>query len=344
MAEMERVISGNFEESLEKNRAALNSIFDYFNSADGRIESSDILDIFTMIMNPLFDEGFSVSDKTVISTFKSLLKLISKGLIGKNGRFRHLEKQLFLITANRKKLFSEHGGLFILNVFNALLNLTSKNIRETDTWISTLCSIDPDTDLETFRKTGFILAWKLGAASGREKAAELIASLDNRILMKIFNITDIDDSAATELREIIINKPWMNPVSVFNRNSMIEPCFKTAGGFSGFGKEFRSPPSAALIDDLIYATDGTEVYRLHADYYGIELVRDNDISPESIRPGGVINRYVKDGKFHFRNKSYTLPVGWKEGITSIAVSSHSIAWTLRDSYKLYIAGIRDNNA
>ncbi|PKL16707.1 MAG: hypothetical protein CVV49_14775 [Spirochaetae bacterium HGW-Spirochaetae-5] len=339
MAQMERVTNIKFAESLERNRTALNSAFDYFSSGDSSSDPEDVLNIFTGLLNPLFDEGLNVTDKTVISVFKSLLKLKSKGLIGKNGRFKNLERHLYSIAACHKRLLSEHGGLFMINIFNALLNLYGKNITSIEKWVSILSTIDPDIEFDTFRKAGFILAWRCGAASGRESAAELIRTLDHKILNAVFEMKNIDNSAVKQLHKIITNEPWRDPADFSIDNSAVPPVFRTAGGFSGYGREFRSLPAAAVIDDCIYATDGLDVFKLHADYYGSELIRDNEVKPESIRPGGVVNRFVKDGSFIINNKSYPLPSGWKTGITSIAVSRNIIVWTLRDSYKLYIAGI-----
>jgi len=343
MAEMERVINNNFAESLKRNRSALNPVFEYFNSGDSNIDTSDVQNIFSSLLNPLFEQGFSVSDKVINSTFRSVLKLISKGLIGKNGRFKDLENHFYSITGYHKKLLSEHGGLFLINVFNALFNLQEKNTASIDKWASVLCSINPDIDLETFHKSGFILAWRCGAAGGRENAAALIPSLDREILKLIFKIESMDDSTVKKIYDTIISNPWRDPVSAFQKNPDVSPVFTTAGGYRGFGKEFRSLPAAASIEDVIYVTDGIDVFRLHADYFGTELIREKNINPEMIKPGGVINRFIKDGTFIFNRMGYLLPSQWKDGITSIAVSRHSIAWTLRDSCKLYIAGIRGND-
>jgi hypothetical protein len=339
MAEMEKVTNIKFTESLERNRTALNSAFDYFYSGGNTVDSGDVLNIFTRLLNPLFEEDLNVTDKTVISVFKTVLKLASNGLIGRNGRFKNAEKHLYSIAACHKKLLSEYGGIFLINIFNALLNLYGKNNISIGEWVSIIASFDPDIELDTLRKAGFILAWRCGAASGREKAAELIGMLDHQILKTVFEIKDTDDSAIKRLHEIIINEPWRDPAGVFTDESETAPVFRTAGGFRGYGKEFRSPPALALFDENIFATDGSDVFKLHADYYGTELIRDYEIKPEIIRPGGVINRFVKDGNFTINSKSYPLPAGWKAGVTSIALNRHSIVWTLRDSYKLYIAGI-----
>ncbi len=337
------MINSNFAVSLERNRQILNSAFEYYSSGDSTVDSSDVLNIFTDIVNPLFEDGFAVPDQIVISIFRSILKLTSRGLIGKKGRFQNLEKHLYSIAGYHKKLLSDNGGLFLINIYNALLNLHEKSILSIDKWVSAICSVSPDIDMETLRKTGFVLAWRSGAASGRENAAELIPLLDREILKNIFEIRDIDDSSVKKLYEAIINEPWIDPVSVALNKSESSPVLRTAGGFSGFGKEFRSIPAAAAIDDVIYVTDGTDVFRMYADYYGIELISDNEIKPESIRPGGVINRFVKEGNFILNNRGYPLPPEWKSGITSIAISRQSVVWTLRDSYKLYIAGLRGSN-
>ena len=77
-------------------------------------------------MNPLFENGFKVQDKILISIFKSLLNLISKKMIGEKGKNRELEKHLFAIAERYKSLLAGYGGIFIINILNALINLDSK--------------------------------------------------------------------------------------------------------------------------------------------------------------------------------------------------------------------------
>ena len=67
-----------FIKSLEKNRSALNAAFEYYHSGESRVEPSDIFNTFARLLNPLYDNNKIVSDKILISIFKSLLKLISK--------------------------------------------------------------------------------------------------------------------------------------------------------------------------------------------------------------------------------------------------------------------------
>jgi len=144
--------------------------------------------------------------------------------------------------------------------------------------------------------------------------------------------------------EIMTNDPWRDLSSVENNCHETLPVFKTAGGFSGFGSQFCSLPVAVLIDDSFYATDGEEVFRIFADYYGVELVRDHSLTPDEVLSAAVLDSSISDGKIYFCGNGFTLPAGWKTGITSIAVNKNTAVWTLKDSYKLYIAGIRGKNA
>ena len=205
-------------------------------------------------------------------------------------------------------------------------------------WSSLILSLPENIDLEEFRRYGFIIAWICGASSAGESAAELIRTLKPEIIKIIFNIETTAHTTAERIAENIIKDPWSNPVSDLNDNYTI-PVFNTAGGFHGYSFEFRAIPVVVTIDEKFYATDGIDVYRLYCDYYGIELIRDGSVNQEIIKPGGVVNRFVKDHNFIFGKKICPLPVEWKTGITSIAFNSNTVVWTLKDSYKLYIAGI-----
>jgi hypothetical protein len=343
MAEMETVIiNPEFVKSLEKNRSILNSAFEYYNSGMNRIESSDIFNVFTRIMNPLYDNGPAVPDKISVSIFITLLNLISKKLIGSNCRDREQEILLFAMTDRFKNLLAEHGGSFLINILNALINLTSKKNISVRRWASLLLSLPADTDLDGFRKYGFIAAWICGAAAAGERSASLIRTADPSVLKILFNIADNENINPENIADTMFKNPWENPISASREKNDLSPVFKTAGGFRGYGFEFRSLPLVVSIDECFYAADGSDVFRLYGDYFGIELVREKNINQESIHPGGVINRFVKGRTFTFDNKSHPLPAQWKTGVTSIAFNKNTVVWTLNDSYKLYIAGIRNN--
>lgn len=343
MAEMETVISSpEFTRSLEKNRTVLNSAFDYYSSGVSRIDPEDIFNAFTVIMNPLYSSGLTVSDKSLISIFKSLLDLISKKMIGAEGRNRELEKHFYAIAERYKNLLAEYGGIFLLNIFNALLNLNAKKNISAEEWVSLISTLPEDIGMEEFRIYGFISAWICGAASAGETAARLIKSADHEIIKKIFKIDTSENIDPADIAGIMIKDPWRNPLTVSNKNKDLSPVFKTAGGFRGYGYEFRSLPAVVCIDDCFYATDGAVVFRLYGDYFGIELIRERNISPETIKAGGTINRFVKENYFIHDNKRHPLPAEWKSGVASIAFNKDTVVWTLNDSYKLYIAGLIKN--
>lgn len=343
MAEMEAMISNpGLIESLERNRTALNSAFDYYSTGTGRIESADIFKVFAGIMNPLYDSGMTVSDKILISIFRCVLNLISKKMAGSKARNKELEKHLYAVSEKHKNLLAEHGGMFLINVLNALLNLAAKKNVAVEEWASLISALPENITMDEFRRYGFIAAWICGAASAGETAVGLIRHSDHEIIKKIFKIDDSENINTADIAEAMIKDPWRNPLPGINKDKGLSPVFKTAGGFLGYGYEFRSLPAVVSIDDCFYATDGVDVFRLYGDYFGIELIRDKNISPDLIKPGGVINRFVKDNNFIYDNKRYPIPAEWKTGVSSIAFNHNTVVWTLNDSYKLYIAGIRKN--
>jgi len=339
MAEMETVISPELAEILEKNRSALNAAFEYYSSGDTLIDQADILNAFTRVINPIYDSGGALQDKIILSVFISLLKLFSKRLIGHSGRHKELEENFYTITGSRRKLLTEYGGTFLIYIFNALLNLNLKKISSETRWVTLISALPGEMEMDSFLRTGFVTAWRCGAASARENAVLMIPSLDFEIVNKIFDIESSDIRVRDTLSETISKNPWRDPASIINGENEKPVEFRTAGGFRGFGGAFRSLPVVCCIENYIYASDGTEVFQLFADYYGIELVREHVITPENVFEKASVIKNISDGKINLSGAGHTLPAGWKSGITSTAVDGNTIVWTVKDSYKLYIAGI-----
>ncbi len=334
------MINPEFVKALERNRGQINAAFEFNNSGDSHVESSEIFSALARVMVPLFDKQLTVTDNNVVSIFKGLLKLLSKRLIGNSSRDKELENNFYRIIDKHNSLLSEHGGSFLLEVFNALLNLKEKKLSSAGRWSEIISDLPVEIDRDTFRKCGFIAAWICGAASARETAAEIILSVDPEIIRLIFSIETFNNKKPEDLSGIINKNPWSNPVSFLIDKHEISPVFKTAGGFTGYGYVFRRVPAVSAIHDIFYATDGTDVFRIYADFYGVELIRDSAVKPEMIQPGGVINRFVKGRDFVIDKHSYPLPAEWKNNITSIAFNADTVIWTLADSYKIYIAGVR----
>lgn len=341
MAEMETVItSPEFVKSLEKNRSALNAFYEYYNSAESRIDSADIFSVFAKILSPLYDCGMTVSDNVLLSVFKCILKLISKRMVGEKARNREFEHHFFAIAEKYKNLLAGNGGVFLINIINPLMNLYAKKNFPVARWVSIVLSFPENTGLDEFKRYGFIAAWICGSAVAGESAAEMVRTLSPEITRILFGIDASGAAAHSNIADAVIKNRWRNPAADDKDDSGSSPVFRTAGGFCGFGNEFSALPSVVSIDENFYASDGHEVFRLYADCYGTELIRDHGVDPDMIRPGGVINRFVKDRNFLFDNKSWPLPPEWKNGVSTIAFNRNTVVWTLKDSYKLYIAGIR----
>ena len=333
------MINPELVKALEKNRTALNSAFEYFISGENRIESHDIFNVLTKVLTPVYRDGIAVTDSMILSIFKSLLKLIAKKMLGESARNREIESCFYTIIERYKSLLAEHGGIFITTIFNALLNLELKNSFPLSRWTSVVSSLPRDIDIDEFRKYGFITSWVCGAASASENSADMMISAKPEIIRLIFNLKESDSINPAIIAKTMTEYPWRDPVLSPDIKNL-QPLFKTAGGFRGYGHEFRRLPVVASIDENFYATDGVEVFRLYADYYGVELTGDASVTPDKIRPGGVINRFIINRDFIFNTKSYPLPPEWKNGVSSIAFNSSTVIWTLTDSYKIYIAGVR----
>lgn len=335
MAEMERVIPAGMKESLERNRSALNSLFEYHRSVSREPDYEDILSLFYRMISPVYDEGFTFTDEMLCGTFSTLLNMSSKGYIGKNGRFADVEEKFFQMLNCFCALFSTEKT-FPVELFNVLINLYSKSPGMMTAWCEKIKHLDCESDIEAFRKKGFILAWRYGMARYRSESVKMIDSLKGEELGIIFDPDLLRKTGVEEFVSSIKKEPWFNS---FTKNHGSGPVFLHADGFSGYGGHFKSVPDVFSSDGELFAADGNDIYRIYADSFGVELMHEPEFSRDTVSGNGAGMVYGITGKIVLNGKSYQLPDFSSGVIRSSASIGHTSAWTMQSSYKIFIAGI-----
>ncbi len=336
---MERVIPEGMRESLERNRSSLNSIFEYNRPANREPDYDDIFSLFYRMIIPVYEEGSGFTDDLLCGLFDTVLKLSGKGYIGKDGRFRAVEEKFFLMLRLFPGLLASEKN-FISALYNGLFNLYSKSKDAMDNWSAKMILLRSNKDFDVFRRNGFILAWRYGITRYRMEALEMLHSLKNDDIRIIFDLENMTQPDIERFLLSLKNDPW---VSCGDAEEKSGPVFLFADGFAGYGGHFKSIPDVFSSDGELFAADGTDIYRIFADSFGVELVHEPDISPGRGSGNGAGTVYGMTGKIVIAGKSYQLP-GFSAGsIRSSASVSHTSAWTLQSSYKIFIAGIRTGN-
>jgi len=336
---MERVMPAGMKESLERNRSALNSLFEYYRPVSREPDYDDVLSLFYSMILPVYTNGFIFSDDLLCGAFSTVLNLNSKGYIGREGRFKDVEKKFFTMLGIFAELFSSEKE-FAAALFNALLNLYAKSPGAMDAWCEKIKLLNCVSDFEAFRKKGFILAWRYGMARYRSESVKMIESLKSDELCIIFDSDLLKKAGVEEFISSIKKDPWYNP---FAMNHVGGPVFLHVDGFSGYGGHFNTVPDVFSFDGELFAADGNDIYRIYADSFGVELMHEPDLKPDKLSGDGAGMVYGITGKIVLNGKSYQLPDFSSGVIRSSASIGHTSAWTMQSSYKIFIAGISTGN-
>lgn len=326
-------------ESLERNRSALNSIFEYYRSVNRVPDYDDILSLFYRMVKPAYEQGIAFSDDLLCGLFNTVLKLSCKGYIGRDGRFSEVEEKFFLMINSFPGLLASEKK-FTADLYNALFNLYSKSKDAMEKWSAKMILSNSEKNIDDFRRYGFILAWRCGIARYRSEALKLIDFLNKDEIKIIFDLENFTEVQIEKFIASIKKDPWVDAGGTKDERV---PVFLFTDGFSGYGGHFKSIPDVFSSDSDLFAEEGSNIYRIFADSFGVELVHEPDISFDKGSVSGAGMVYGITGQIVIGGKSYELPDFSSGKIRSSASVSHTSAWTLQNSYKIFIAGIRTDN-
>jgi len=333
---MERVISASLKDALEQNRSALNTLFEYRSSVSSGSDIDDIQSMFYRMIAPVYQNGFNISDDMLCGIFGDLLTLAGRGYIGKGGRYSSIDTAFFRLLEAYPQLLSKERH-FALSLFNALYNIYLKGVTPMNAWCDRMILFAGEKDYKSFMRRGFILSWRFGMARFREPAVDEAGRLGADEIRIIFDLEKEIDPG--EFISSIRKDPWCKSPGADRETG---PMFQYSGGFSGYSGRFRSVPGVFAIDDSIFASDGGDVYRIYADTYGVELVRE----PEADSGCGAVSKpgtvYGKTSEIIRNGKSYPLPDWCAGDVRSTASAGSTVAWTMVNSYRVYIAGFPVN--
>jgi len=106
------------------------------------------------------------------------------------------------------------------------------------------------------------------------------------------------------------------------------------------GGNFKTVPRVYCHEGLLFASDAESVYRIYADSFGVELVAEAAAEPVK-GPSSVKKELkIRDNKFIYGDRFFNLPEYCGGDPKSLATSGGTVVWTMKNSYRVYIAGLR----
>lgn len=319
------------KESLRRLRPELNSMYEYFRSVNHEPDADDITGIFCDAVLPLYEKNVSIGDDVLRSIFSEVLNLAGRAFIGRHGRFNMLESELMRVIHYYDDLLACHKG-FITSVFNAIHNIYVNDASGVRRWSEAMLKVRNTVDADSFKRMGLVNAWRCGLARFREEALSVAGLFEDKLLNEVFGT---DRLSGRDMLSFMKQDPWFDHVHKDN-----SPVFLYTNGHRAVGGDFTGVPKVYSSGGVLYAGDGQSVFRIYADCFGIESVHEPESVPGKNENDPSEDVKYSDGKIRMGNTEFMLPDVCSGDVKSLAAAGNTVAWTMMNSYKIYIAGLK----
>lgn len=232
--------------------------------------------------------------------------------------FEREYQQAWMMLAKAPHLMQGSPSRIVGALNSALQTIRTYKPEKVSAWINLMEQTIPECKTaEDFLRCGRIYAWLSGLAHLREKAMDDIVALSPSI--KAF----IEKHSSTSLADAI-GRHWF-----FDK----DPSFAgVAGGFTGFGGPFRSPPRVSMMDNLIVAADNMSSCALFTDSFGSTIITEVPFTASEI-----IAQSTPKPFLNFKNHNNKTLTPYND-VTSAVVTKNTLVMTRESSFLLYIYG------
>ncbi len=340
MDTMEEVIPGSLASVLERNRSRCNGLFESANREGAGIDPDSFLERFGKAVLPLYPRH-EPSPDTVMSVYETLLRIESLGITGANTRYPLFQEPFDVILARFPRLLSQYGGVFIALVSGGLLSVMKQGGSTVSSWVGRISGIPSDTsDLDAFRRSGFIAAWLSGMAVYREEALAESAHIPPPVFGSLIGRGIADEVERDRIIGLLESNEWYDPANVVQGEA---PVARVAGGFAGFGCEFVYKPRLYGDRDRILATDGLRTYRLYADCFGTSLVRETEPAGLDYCGQADAGCTIADGTVAYGGWEFRLPDRMRVPVQDVVSHGRTVAFTSSVSHRIFVIGFPGAN-
>jgi hypothetical protein len=306
-------------------------------SLDHEIFTYYLLDILAPALDGLNGKSPESIERVTDSLYTTILELLQKGFLGgskKQDPFESCFKQFVLAFPDR---IADRPDEFLKHITQALIQLCTTSGARPEEWTRLMIQCNPASrTYEELLQTGFAAAWRSGMAHYRKKAFQIIQNSTPEIIHQLLNRNE--PPSPVEVKTIIENmsrNPWLTVeqaaqnIQTSTRLSIVAQ----AGGFTGFGGLFISPPSIRSNGEELVAICGEHAWTLFADCYGKVFLPSDGDSTAFINPKTDFN-YYPNGTVSYG--SYNAVFSDLSNANSFAALGGTFAVTIPYSHSIYL--------
>ncbi len=298
-----------YKSILKDHRAEFNLQFKLLKQDNRSIADQVFYDYFKALLTCLPPNPDKNAEKLVLALFSALIDLASQDSSLKLNRTRNALEIWFMLIPKVPDLFTKYSGDLLSSLANIVIYLTNQESVRTAEFISTMSRVSPICrDLISLQNLGSVVAWISGLSNGRKLALSNLGQLSVEVCKLLFTESEFN---ALELSNLWQKNPWRDYSKKVSKNSE-----RSIGEFIGFGGQFLKTPAVESSGEDFIASDGMKHWKLSADCFGYVWQRSN-VEPKL---SGGTDKTVE---------------GFDE-ILSYAESSNTIAFTIRNSLRVYL--------
>ena len=270
----------SFVEALREDREALNARFAARRLAGEQLDGDALMEHLLTAVEPLVHAVHGVRPERargiVVPLFDASLDLLAASLVGPQAKSPHVTRVWRELLPAAAKLLAREPLRVAGCLSNAVAHLISQRSARPEAWIERMTEVAPYCQsVSQLLDCGKVAAWQAGAVQYRPAALRTASTLPPSVALRVLGLPlETPAEALPAAIERLHKNPWLTVDDALDggRPLSLEHVGQ-AGAFRGFGGEFLRPPTVAVDQGRLFASDGQSTWQLFADAYGTWLHR-----------------------------------------------------------------------
>ncbi len=280
---MEGRITGPFAEVLARGRDQFNTKFAYARRLNRNLQTEAFMDHLALVVAPIVNKAAQKGpvdvDEIGAVLYDLSLELFGQGCFGEKRRYPVVALAWEKLLPTIAHLVAQSPRRLVASVSNAICNISTEKGAQEEEWLKIIGALAGHCqDVESFLRTGEIVAWRCGMAHYRERALQDCEGLMPGVFAGIFGLDPkLDEQGKERILKRLRSDHWYAPLykpppAPGGKKTGLT-IVAIPGGFRGFGGPFVSPPRVKIVDEQIFLCDAEHHHKLHADIFGSTLHR-----------------------------------------------------------------------
>lgn len=317
---MEKITYQPLIQYLSEQEGFYNQLLREFELKHGIPDANFITDWIVNVIEPVLEEITGAYPHRLPQLFQAMFTELLFLAANRNViEYKDEYRKAWALCVKIPGVFQAYPSRLIKAIDSAVDSIRDYHPNKVFQWISQMDQVAAECHtLEQFLACGRILAWSCGMAHLRVRAESEFSNLPPGLKKTIQQAAGISSNPET-----FFSHEW----GTLSKHDFMGE----AGGFTGFGGNFASPPLVIQMEDKIIATDRKSCFLLFADSFGKVLLNcppiPEDIILDKANTKGLETARKRFGKvFDFGD------------VTSFVAIDHTLVITRASSHYLYIYG------